>query len=55
MLDPQQLDQIADKRRFLGLPALAPDRLQEIAAEHPLKDDPSFDMVVYLSYAALAE
>jgi hypothetical protein len=54
-VDDETLEIIAAKRAGAGRPPLSPDTMRDIAEHHPLKDDPTFDMVLHLITLLQAE
>jgi len=55
IVDDEILEMIAARRAAAGRPALSADTMRDIAEQHALKDDPTFDMVLHLITLPQAE
>ena len=54
-VEDETLEMISARRAAAGRPPLSADTMRDIAEHHPLKDDPTFDMVLHLLTLAQAE
>ncbi|MGD9883858.1 MAG: hypothetical protein AB7F22_34910 [Reyranella sp.] len=54
-MDDEILEMIAARRAAAGRPALSADTMRDIAEQHALKEDPTFDMVLHLITLPQAE
>lgn len=47
-MDDETLETIAVRRAAAGRPPMSPETMRDIAAQHALKNDPTFDMALHL-------